>query len=215
MSFGPKFSFERGPMMGPALLPIALVGGLVGAGISAYGSYESMEAQSANAAYQAQVAANNAKIAQQNAGMDIQSGEIQAANQGLKTRAAVGTTKAQEAAQGVDVNTGSFPQVRAAESELGMMDALTLRSDAAKAAYGQEVAATSETAQSGLYTAQSTQAANAAPIGALGTLLGSASSVGSTYAKYQQSANPAVSGYAAGAGLSGSNWSLSVPNLFT
>jgi hypothetical protein len=38
MSFGPKFSFERGPMMGPALLPVALGVGLVGAGVSAYGS---------------------------------------------------------------------------------------------------------------------------------------------------------------------------------
>jgi hypothetical protein len=195
-------------MMGPALLPIALVGGLVGAGVSAYGSYEGMEAQSANAAYQAQVAANNAKIAQQNAGMDIQSGEIQAANQGLKTRAAVGTTKAQEGASGIDVNTGSFPQVRSAESELGMLDALTLRSDAAKAAYGQEVAATSATAESGLQTAESTEAANAAPVGALGSFLSSVSTVGSTYAKYQQGANPTVSGYASGTGLSGSSWSL-------
>ena len=170
--------------MGAALAPIALVGGLVGAGISAYGQYQSMEAQSANAAYQAQVAANNAKIAQSNAAMDIQAGEIQAANQGLKTRAAVGTTKAQEGASGVDVNTGSFPQARAAESEIGMMDALTIRSNAAKQAYSQEVAATSDTAQSGLYTAQSQQASAAAPIGAAGSLLSSASSVGGNYAKY-------------------------------
>jgi hypothetical protein len=49
-----------------------------------------------------------------------------------------------------------------------------------------EVAATSETAQSGLYTAQSSQAASAAPIGALGTLLSGASSVGGNYAKYAQ-----------------------------
>ena len=46
----------------------------------------------------------------------------------------------------------------------------------------------------------------AAVIGAVGSLLGSASSVGSTYAKYQQGA--AVSDYAAGTGLSGSSWSL-------
>jgi hypothetical protein len=199
--------------MSVTLAGLAAAGGLAGAGVSAYGAYNTMEANSANAAYQAQVAANNAKIAQQNAGMDIQSGEIQAANQGLKTRAAVGTIKAQEAAQGVDVNTGSFPQVRAAASELGMLDALTLRSDAAKAAYGQEVAATSATAESGLLGAESTQAANAAPGGALGSFLSSASSVGGNYAKYQNSANPTVSGYAAGTGLSGSGWSLSVPSM--
>ena len=175
--------------MGAALAPIALVGGLVGAGISAYGQYQSREAQSANAAYQAQVAANNAKIAQSNAAMDIQSGEIQAANQGLKTRAAVGTIKAQEGASGIDVNSGSFPQARAAESEIGMMDALTIRSNAAKQAYSQEVAATSATAESGLLTAQSGQAASAAPIAAAGTLLSSASSVGGNYARYT-SASP-------------------------
>jgi hypothetical protein len=186
MSFGPRFSFEHGPMMGPMVLPLALGAGIVGAGISAYGNYESMEAQSANAAYQAQVAANNAKIATQNAEMDIQSGEIQAANQGLKTRAAVGTIKAQEGASGIDVNSGSFPQVRAAASEFGMIDALTMRSNASKAAYSQEVAATSDMAESGLLSAESSQASSAAPVSGLGSLLSSASSVGMNYAKYTQ-----------------------------
>lgn len=181
--------------MGAALLPIALVGGLVGAGISAYGSYQSMEANSANAAYQAQVAANNAKIATQNAGLDIQSGEIQAANQGIKGRAAIGTMTAQEGASGVDVNSGSFTKVRAAASELNMMDQLTIRSNAAKAAYAQNVAATGATAEAGLLSSESSQAASAAPIGALGSFLGSASSVGTNYAKYQLTApNPTVSG---------------------
>jgi hypothetical protein len=177
--------------MSITLAGLAVAGGLAGAGVSAIGAYNSMEANSANAAYQAQVAANNAKIAKTNATMDIQSGEIQAGNQGLKTRAAVGTTKAGQGASGVDVNSGSFVKVRAAESELGMLDALTIRSNAAKSAYGQEVAATSDTAESGLLSAESSQAASAAPIGALGTFLSSASSVGGNYAKYSMTApNP-------------------------
>ena len=56
--------------------------------------------------------------------------------------------------------------------------------------------------------AESQQAATAAPIGALGSLLSSASSVGANYAKYQSGANPNVSGYAAGTGLAGSSWSF-------
>jgi len=174
--------------MGAAIAPIALVGAIAGAGISAYGQYSSMEAQSSNAAYQAQVAANNAKQAMLNAGMETQAGEIEAANQGLKTRGAVGMTKARQASSGIDVNTGSAPKVRAAESELGMLDALTIRSNAAKKAYGYEVAATSDTAESGLLTQESKQASDAAPVAALGTFLSGASSAGGSYAKYSMSA---------------------------
>src|ERR1700676_5609173 len=116
--------------MGAAILPIALVAGIAGAGVSAAGAYGSMEASSKNADYQAQVAANNATIAMKNAAMDTQSGEIAASNQGLKTRSAVGKTLAQQGASGVDVNTGSAPKVRAAESELGALDAMTIRSNA-------------------------------------------------------------------------------------
>jgi hypothetical protein len=167
-----------------AIAPVGFGAGVVGGVVNAIGSYNSLSAQSANAAYQAQVAANNATIAQQNAELDIQSGEVQAANQGLKTRATVGTTMAGEAASGVSVNSGSFPAVRASESEIGMLDALTIRSNAAKSAYSQEVAATSDTAEAGLLTQESQQASAAAPVAALGSFLGSASSVGGTWGKY-------------------------------
>jgi hypothetical protein len=174
--------------MGAAILPITLAAGIAGAGISAAGSYGSMEAASRNASYQAQVAANNAKIALSNAAMDTQSGEIGAVNQGLKTRAAVGSTLASQGASGIDVNKGSAPKVRAAESELGMLDALTIRSNAAKKAYADTVAATGDTAESELLQSESSQASSAAPWSALGSFLSSASSVGGSYAKYASTA---------------------------
>jgi hypothetical protein len=173
--------------MGALMAPLALVGGLAGAGISAAGQYGSMQAQSANAAYQAQVAAMNSKIALSNAAMAMQSGEISAANQGMKTRSAVGSIQAAQGASGVDVNSGSAPKVRAAAAEIGTMDALTIRSNAAKSAYGYQVAATGDTAESGLLESEAQQASAAAPIGALGTFLSSASSVGNTYSKWQLS----------------------------
>jgi hypothetical protein len=173
--------------MGALMAPLALVGGLAGAGISAAGQYGSMQAQSANAAYQAQVAAMNSKIALSNAAMATQSGEISAANQGMKTRSAVGSIQAAQGASGVDVNSGSAPKVRAAAAEVGTMDALTIRSNAAKQAYGYQVAATGDTAESQLLESESQQASAAAPIGALGSFLSSASSVGNTYSKWQLS----------------------------
>lgn len=160
-----------------------LAAGMGGAALNAASSYGQMEAQANNAAYQAQVARNNATIALTNAGMETQSGEIAAVNQGMKTRAAVGATKAAQGASGISVNSGSFPQVRAAEAELGMLDAMTIRSNAAKKAYASEVEATSDTAQSQLLTVESEQASAIAPISALGSFLGSASSVGGNYAK--------------------------------
>jgi hypothetical protein len=173
--------------MGGALGAIGAVAGIAGAGVSAYGQYQGMEAQAGNAAYQSQVAANNALIAKQNAQLDIESGEQSAAVQQMKTRQTVGTTKAQQAAAGIDVNTGSAVDVRAGESEVGMLDALTLRSNAARSAYGQEVAAVSATAQSQLLSTEAQQYRDAAPWAAMGTLLTGASSVGGRYASYLSS----------------------------
>jgi hypothetical protein len=169
-------------------VPLA-VAGLVGAGVSAYSSYESGQAQSAAAAYQAQVAANNAIIAQRNARTDIQAGEAAATNQGLKTRAQVGQEKAAQGASGIDPNTGSAPLVRNGTQELGMLDAMTIRSNAAQKAYAQQVQATSDTAQSQLDTMESTQAAEAGELGGLGTLLGGVSTVGKNYAAWQTIGN--------------------------
>lgn len=168
-----------------ALPAISAVVGLAGAGISAAGAMEQGQATAASDAYQAQVAANNAALATQQGKLDIQSGEIQAVNSGLKTRAAVGTEKSQQGASGIDVNTGSAANVRAGTASMGMLDALTVRSNAAKKAYADEVQATSDTAQGQLDTFAGEQAGTGADIAAAGTLLSGASTVGGNYAKFQ------------------------------
>jgi len=165
-------------------VPLAIAG-LAGAAVSAYGSYESGQASAASYAYKAQVAANNAAIARQKGVMDIQAGETAAVNQGLKTRAKVASEKAQQGAAGVDVNSGSAVDVRAGSEELGMLDALTVRSNAAKKAWSDEVEATSDQAQSVLDTSAGQQAETAGEIGAAGSLLSGVSTVGGNYAKWQ------------------------------
>jgi hypothetical protein len=60
-----------GCLVGAALLPIGLAAGFGGGALNAFGQYAGMEAQSANAAYQAQIARNNAVIAERNANMDL------------------------------------------------------------------------------------------------------------------------------------------------
>jgi hypothetical protein len=170
--------------MGAALAPVAAIAGLGGGLLSGLGAYSSMEAQSANAAFQAQVAANNAQIAKQNFGLQIQSGEEAVSNDEMKLRTQLGTIKAGQAASGVDVNSGSFVSARTGAAETGTLDALTMRSNNARQAYGYEVQATSDTAESELLTAQSQQAAAAAPLAGIGSLLSSTSTVGGNFAKY-------------------------------
>lgn len=172
----------------PASLAVmGMVTGAIGSGVSAVGQISAGNAKAQNAAYQSQVAANNAKVAQQDATLEIQAGEVASFNQGLKTRAKVGSEKAAQGAAGIDVNTGSAVDVRAGTEELGMLDALTLRSDASKRAYAKQVEASNDNAQSGLLTAEASQDETAGELGAAGTLLSGASSVGGNWSKYQTS----------------------------
>jgi hypothetical protein len=166
--------------------PVSLaVIGLAGAATSAAGTLATGSATAAADAYQAQVAANNAKLAQQQSKLDIQSGEISAVNQGLKTKATVGSEKAQQGASGIDPNTGSAVAVRSGTSEMGMIDALTIRSDAAKKAYADEVTAQSDTEQGVLDTYAGQSAETGSEIGAAGSLLSGAATVGNNYIKLQ------------------------------
>lgn len=160
--------------------------GIVGGVMNAKGVNQSYQAKASNAAYQAQVAQNNAAIARTNATLDREAGDIAATNQGFRTRAVIGATLAGQAASGVDVNTGSFVHARAGEAEAGMLDALTIRSDAAKKAWAQETQASNFEAEAGLQRMESQQALKAGPTAATGSLLSSASSVGSGFAKFLQ-----------------------------
>lgn len=167
-------------------IPVALAGlGLAGGLMSAYGAYEQGQAKAQAAQYQAAVAANNAAIARRNAVIEMQAGETEATNVGLKTRAAVGAEKARQGAAGVMVDRGSAAAVREGTEEMGMLDALTIRSNAARKAYGYQVAATSDTAQAGLLKMEGEQAETAGDIGAFSSLLSSASTVGGNYLKMQ------------------------------
>ena len=65
-----------------------------------------------------------------------------------------------------------------------MLDALTIRSDSARRAYGYEVAASNDTAQSQLDTQAAGQAETGADIGAIGGLLSNASTIGSKYGNF-------------------------------
>lgn len=188
------------PISMTAVTVASTAAGLAGAGVNAYGQMQGAHANKENLYYQAQVAANNAKIAQQNAEQEIQTGETQVGIQGMKNRATLGATKAGQAASGVDVNSGSSVAVRAGESEVGALDAATIRSNAARKAYGFQVGAASDLAQSQLDIAGGKQASAAGSTAAIGSLLSGASSVGGKFAGWLN-----ANGGAPGGGGSGSD----------
>lgn len=166
---------------------LAIAATVAAAATSAAGAVESGEANASNAKYQAQVAANNATIANQNAEAATQAGAANAAAQSLQNRETVSKTIAGAAASGVDVNSGSAADVTTSNREVGDLDTLQTLNNAQLQAYGYQSQSTGFTAQSGLETAEASQAPIAGGISAGGDLLSGASSVGSKYSAFQQS----------------------------
>lgn len=158
---------------------------IVAAATSAYGVEQNAQAQSANASYQAQVAKNNQTVANANAQFASQRGEALAGQQQQKTRATVGAIKAQQAANNIDTDTGSAVDVRSSAEQLGQLDALTVRSNAAREVYGFQTQGANFSAQAGLLESESDQAASAGNLGAAGSLLGGASSTAGMATKFQ------------------------------
>lgn len=172
-------------MADPGTLALAsLVSTGAGGITNAIGSLFGGSAQSNMYQYQAGIAAMNAQIAKQNASYDLAVGEVQAQQSGMKTRAVLGATRAAQGASGLDLNTGTAVQVRASEAELGAEDMALIRSNAAKRAYGDEVEAVQDTAQSQLDTYAASNARTAGMIGAFSSVLGAGGSVASKWSQF-------------------------------
>ncbi len=167
--------------VGYATTGLSALSGVTGA----VGSLEQGQAQAEAAKYNANIEKQNAAISLQNANIAGQAGEAQAAKQEMRTRAEVGAIKANQAAAGIDVNQGSAVDVRSSASELGQLDAMTIRSNAARQAYGYRNQAASETAASTLSDYTAKNASTAGAIGAASTFLGGAAQAGSNWMKYQ------------------------------
>lgn len=164
---------------------IGTIASLAGAGISALGSIQQGKAAAASANYNAQMAANNAAIQRQNSSFAAQEGTANTEAASMKARAEYGAIKANQGASGVDVGSGSSVDVRSSARELGQLNALTVRSNAARQAYGYQTAAMNDEAQSGLDKSQAANASTAGYIGAGSTLLGGIGSTASNYATFK------------------------------
>lgn len=167
------------------LATIGTIASVASAGIGAFGAIRQGQAASEAASYQSTIAANNAKIAQQNASFQGAEGDANAAAKELQTRGKVGAITAAQGANGLDVNSGSAVAVRQSAAELGQLDAMTIRSNAARAAYGYQTSAASDTAQSALDKSTAANSKTAGYISGAGTLLSAGGNAALNYANFQ------------------------------
>ncbi len=168
----PRHCADRMP--GVCFGPLLLGAMVVGTAAAAVGSYS-------QAQFQAGVMKQNAKIATQNAGIAATQGQQQEYEQSLKTRAEVGQQKATQAANNV---TGpSAANVVAGTQQAGELDQSNLK-------FNTMAQINNYNTQSQQDMTQSNSLKTAAPINAFSTILGGASSLGSTWLKFQQFGSP-------------------------
>lgn len=154
-------------------------------GIQAAGAIEQGQAAKASADYNAAVSRQNSANAQQNSQIASQAGIAQEGMQEQKTRSVVGQTIANEAGSGVQTTSGSSADTQASEKELGMLDAINVRGNATKEAFGYKVAAVNDEAQSTLDTFQGKNAQTSGYLNAASSLVGAASQGSSDYQRYK------------------------------
>lgn len=136
---------------------------IAGAGVSAYGQVKAGRESKAAAEYNAQIADTQAEDA-------LVRGRDEESRFRQELKGLIGSQRAGFAAQNIDVGSGSAVDVQADAAYLGELDALTIRSNAAREAWGYKVQA------QGQRTAGS-EASRAAKFGAASTLLGTGGSL--------------------------------------
>lgn len=172
--------------MGIETLAAASLAGSVGSGIlGAFGADKKADAESAAAAYKAQVARNNAIIAERNAQAATEAGDIAGQASGLKTKSLIATQLVTQAASGLDVNTGSAVQVRQSAADLGRLDTLTIINNAAKQSAGFLAQAGNFESEALLQDATAEYAQEAGDFNIMSSLLGTATSVGDKWGSFK------------------------------
>lgn len=142
-----------------------------GAGISAAGAYQQGK-------YQNEVARSNAQTQQAMANDAIARGEIAEQNHRRQVAQVQGDQRAAMGANNVDMTSGSMSGILQDTAQMGELEALTIRSNAQREAYGHNVAATN-------YRAEGNMAKTAGMYNAAGTLLSTAGSVGRDWYMYK------------------------------
>lgn len=144
---------------------------------TAIGQRQQAGAVLASGGYNQRLAEWNAKLAERQAADAIARGQTAAQRQGMATRQAIGAQRAALAANGVEVNDGSAVDVQSDTAALGALDALTIRNNAAREAWGYQAQASNYRQQGILTGLESQNQAAALKNASYSTLLTGAANV--------------------------------------
>lgn len=161
--------------------------GEVSTALSTFGQLNTAIGTSQLAAYQAQVAKNNAAIELTNANNAAAAGNVAESEEKLRTGLLVGQQKAAQAANGIDVNVGSPVAVRNSTEEVGSIDAAMIHYNAARQALGLEQEAQNQQTQSELDKKASANDLVGGVMKAGASFLSGASSLSSKWSQFQLS----------------------------
>ena len=154
---------------------------VAGSVMSAQAASQQGKAQQAQANYQSAVARNNKIIADRQAEDSIKRGAIEERQYRSQVSQLAGRQRAVLAANGVVIDQGSAGAIVADTFEQGELDALTIRSNSEREAYGHRVQGTNFEADARLSDFKGANAAAAGRSGAISSLLGGAGSAAQTW----------------------------------
>lgn len=174
-----------GGITATTLAYVAIGMSAIGAGVSAYGSYQQGQAQKAQADYQAKVNENNAKLANWQADDSRVRGQEAEANQRRKAGMFLESQKTSLAGQGFDIYDDTGQMVMNDTVTLGEIDAQTIRKNANREAFGYESQAANFMNQSSLSKAAGENAVTSSYINMGSTLFSGASSVAGKWTDYK------------------------------
>lgn len=170
-----------------AALPVLSIASSLAGGIfGMMGANAQAQAQANMYNYQAQVAQQNAIIANQNAQFELQAGEVQAQQAGVKGHSQEEMVRAAFGATGIDVNSGSPEKVQESQSLVTQEDQALQRSNADRKSYDFKVQQFQDLAQSNVDQFAAQNALEAGKISGIGSLIGAFGSVANKWSQFNQ-----------------------------
>lgn len=151
---------------------------VAGLGLGVLGGIQQANAARADGKYQQQVANNNAILAEQNATDAYRRGALEEEKHRATVRRAIGSQRAALAANGLDLGTGTPVDLVTESAKFGEMDALTIRANAAREAWGFQSSAEQYRADGRAARASGNNAANGTLLTTGASLFGGVANAG-------------------------------------
>lgn len=181
-------SAMAGSTMAAVMANTALAASVAGTALSAYGQYQQGQAQSAQAEYQARLAARNAQQSHMQADYAREQAAGDAAQHRRQVGQTIGAQRSLLAASGVDVGDtdSSAMNMLGDTAQWGEFDAQKILHQGKMKAWGYENQAANDQANAVLYSMGARQSGRAGAIGAGASLLSGAGQVAGQWYRYNK-----------------------------